>query len=81
MTLDEILTDLIAINSDALYAHEDVEHLNSEQVLALMNAAAMQGFRMGNNAAMSLVKGALLLRLTGAMKKDASGSNKFPYET
>lgn len=81
MTLDEVLTDLIAINSDALYAQDDCEHLNSEQVLALMNSAAMQGFRMGNNAAMSLVKGALLVRLTGGLKKSANVSNSFPNET
>lgn len=81
MTLDEILTDLIAINSDALYAQEDFEHLNSEQVLALMNTAAMQGFQMGNNVAMSLVKGALLVRLIGATNKSARGLNNLSNET
>ncbi|HJV72773.1 MAG TPA: hypothetical protein VJ654_01000 [Noviherbaspirillum sp.] len=81
MTLDEILTDLNAINSDALYGQEDFEHLNSEQVLSLMNGAAIQGFRMGNNAAMSLVKGALLVRLTGAINKGVRSGNNFPDET
>lgn len=81
MTLDEILTDLIAINSDALYAQYDSEHLNSEQVLALMNTAAMQGFRMGNNAAMSLVKGALLVRLASSSNRSTKSINNYPSET
>jgi hypothetical protein len=45
-------------------------------VLALMDAAAMQGFKLGSNVALSMVKGALLVQLSRAAgsKKDTSGA-------
>ena len=66
MTPDEIVTDINARNREALYGRADYHHLTHEQVLALMDAAAMQGFRMGSNLALSMVKGALLVQLTRA---------------
>lgn len=64
MTPDEIVSSLNAKNRDALFARADCHALTPEQVLALMDSAAMHGFRMGSNVAMSLVKGSLLVQLS-----------------
>ena len=66
MTPEEIVADLNAKNRDTLYAHQDYYNLTHEQVLALMDAAAMKGFRLGSNVALSMVKGALVLQMTRA---------------
>lgn len=74
MTPEEIVTDINTRNREALYGRTDYHHLTHEQVLALMDAAAMQGFRMGSNLALSMVKGSLLVQLTRAagMRRDTS---------
>jgi len=64
MTPEEILADLNTRNRAKLYARTDYHNLTHDQVLALMDAAAMQGFRLGSNVALSMVKGALLVQLT-----------------
>ncbi len=64
MTPDEIVNDLNTKNRDVLYSRNDFHDLTHEQVLALMDTAAMQGFRLGSNVALSMVKGALLVQLT-----------------
>jgi len=66
MTPEEIVNDINAMNRETLYARDDYHHLTHEEVLALMDEAAMQGFRMGSNLALSMVKGALLVQLTRA---------------
>ena len=66
MTPEEIINDINAMNREALYGRDDYHNLTHEDVLALMDAAAMQGFRMGSNLALSMVKGALLVQLTRA---------------
>lgn len=81
MTPEEIVADLNARNRDALYTRSDYQQLSPEQVLALMDAAALQGFRLGSNVAMSLMKGALLVQLTRRGKKGASGSNGAAVDT
>lgn len=75
MTPEEIVADLNAKNRDTLYMRDDYQHLTHNQVLALMDAAAMQGFKLGSNVALSMVKGALLVQLTRTVgaKKDTSG--------
>lgn len=75
MTPEEIVSDLNSRNRELLYACEDYCHLTHEQVLALMDNAAMQGFRMGSNVALSMVKGSLLVQLTRASgtKRDVPG--------
>ena len=64
MTPEEILTDLNSKNRDSLYACPDFQHLTHEEVLALMDGAAMRGFRHGTNVAMSMLQGALVVQLT-----------------
>ncbi|MEN3294942.1 MAG: hypothetical protein V7642_4195 [Burkholderiales bacterium] len=76
MTPEEIVVDLSTKNRDTLYARQDYDHLTHEQVLALMDAAAMKGFRLGSNVALSMVKGALVVQLTRATaaRTDKSGA-------
>jgi hypothetical protein len=76
MTPEEIVVDLSTKNRDALYARLDFNHLTHEEVLALMDAAAMKGFRLGSNVALSMVKGALFVQLTraSAARTDKSGA-------
>ena len=74
MTPEEIVNDINARNREALYGRDDYHNLTHEDVLALMDAAAMQGFRMGSNLALSMVKGSLLVQLTrtAGMQPDTS---------
>lgn len=66
MTPEEIVTDLNTRNRETLYARNDYCHLTHDQVLSLMDTAAMQGFRLGSNVALSMVKGSLLVQLARA---------------
>lgn len=68
MTPEEIVTDLNTRNREVLYARNDYHNLTHDQVLALMDAAAMQGFKLGSNVALSMVKGALLVQLTRTVR-------------
>lgn len=67
MTPEEIIADINTRNREALYGRADYHHLTHDQVLALMDSAAMHGFRLGSNMALSMVKGALLVQLTRAL--------------
>lgn len=66
MTPEEIVADLNARNRSTLYGREDLDRLSVEEVLALMDDAAMQGFKLGSNVALSMVKGSLLVQLNRA---------------
>lgn len=74
MTPEEIVADLNAKNRDTLYARNDYLKLTHDQVLSLMDSAAMQGFKLGSNVALSMVKGALLVQLTRAVGAKADKS-------
>lgn len=63
MTPEEIVTEINQKNRAALYTQRDYLSLTPEQVLALMDAAAMRGFQFGSNVALSMVQGALLVQL------------------
>ncbi|HVL75976.1 MAG TPA: hypothetical protein VM406_08160 [Noviherbaspirillum sp.] len=63
MTPEEIVADLNARNREALDARGHAGSFTSEQVLALMDKAAMHGFKVGSNVALSMVKGSLLVQL------------------
>lgn len=73
MTPEEIVGDLNARNRSTLYAHEDVAQLSPQQVLALMDEAAMQGFKLGSNVALSMVKGSLLVQLNRSAAATRNG--------
>ena len=64
MTPEEIITELNSHNREALYGMDDFHHLTHEQVLELMDTAAMRGFRLGSNVAVSMVQGTLLVQLS-----------------
>jgi len=64
MTPEEIVAEISRANRDILPVRKDVELLTREQVLALMDAAAMRGFRFGSNVALSMLQGELVVRLT-----------------
>lgn len=63
MTPEEIIAEINSKNRATLYMHKDHQSLSTEQVLALMDAAAMHGFQHGSNVALSMVQGALLVQL------------------
>jgi hypothetical protein len=72
MTPEEIVSQLHQINLQILETRSDERKIASEQVLELMDAAAIRGFQFGSNVAMSMVQGALLVqlvRIDGARKK------------
>jgi hypothetical protein len=63
MTPEEIVTEINHNNRTALYTRQDYLALTPEQVLSLMDAAAMRGFQFGSNVALSMVQGTLLVQL------------------
>ncbi|MBI1889018.1 MAG: hypothetical protein HYS18_00055 [Burkholderiales bacterium] len=67
MTPDEIVAEINRKNRDALYFRDDYQMLSHDQVLELMDAAAMRGFQFGSNVALSMVQGALLVQLARVM--------------
>jgi hypothetical protein len=63
MTPEEIAAELHAKNRATLDTRHDPRVLSEAEILALMDAAAMKGFRLGSNVAVSMIKGALLVHL------------------
>ena len=63
MTPEEIVAEISTTNRNVLYTRKDFRSLTPQQVLALMDAAAMRGFRFGSNVALSMVQGELAVRL------------------
>jgi hypothetical protein len=63
MTPEEIVAEINRKNRAILFARQDYQSLAPEQVLALMDAAAMRGFQFGSNVALSMVQGALFVQL------------------
>lgn len=74
MTPEEIIADLQAGNRDLLLSESECGVYSTDQVLALMGDAAMNGFKLGSNVALSMVKGSLVIQLnqTRSAKKDIS---------
>ena len=63
MTPEEIVSHLHRINREVVQARPTDKEIASDQLLALMDAAAMRGFQFGSNVAMSMVQGTLLVHL------------------
>jgi hypothetical protein len=77
MTPEEIVTEINRKNRAVLFTRPDYQSLNVEQVLSLMDAAAMRGFQFGSNVALSMVQGALhvqMARVVSANDKPAIGN-------
>lgn len=58
----EIIDSIDEQNRRLLYSRTDFGQLTHEQVLQLMNTAAMRGFRFGSDSALSLVQSKLLVK-------------------
>ena len=58
----EIIDRIDEQNRHLLYSRMDFSQLTHEQVLQLMNTAAMRGFRFGSDSALSLVQSKLLVK-------------------
>lgn len=70
MSPEEIIEYVDAQNRNLLYSRDDFQNLTHEQVLQLMNIAAMRGFRFGSECALSLVKSKLLVRYLSETASD-----------
>jgi hypothetical protein len=68
MTPEEIVAEINRKNRAILFTRTDYRSLTPEDVLALMDSAAMRGFQFGSNVAMSMVQGALYVQLACAEK-------------
>ena len=66
MTPEEVFTEVDTKNREAL--SKLAGKFSGEEMLALMNASAMYGFRLGSNLALSMLKGALLTKMMQARK-------------
>lgn len=62
MEPQEIVDCIDEQNRQLLYSHSDFNNLTHEQVLHLMNTAAMRGFRFGSDSALSLVQSKLVVK-------------------
>jgi hypothetical protein len=58
----EIIDQIDEQNRRLLYGRSDFQQLTHEQVLQLMNTAAMRGFRFGSDSALSLVQSKLVVK-------------------
>jgi hypothetical protein len=67
MTPAEIVAQCDAENRQAIKAAGGVD---SEVMMALLNAASMRGFRLGSNVAMSMVQGSLAVKLAAIDKRE-----------
>ena len=72
MTPEEIVAEINSDNRATLFAREDTNRFTQDQVLSMMDAAAMRGFQFGSNVALSMVQGALVIQLS----KIVSGTEK-----
>jgi hypothetical protein len=70
MTPEEIVSEINRKNRAIFYTRPDYRTLTPEQVLELMDAAAMRGFQFGSNVALSMVQGALLVQLARSGDKN-----------
>lgn len=58
----EIIDRIDEQNRQLLYSRGDFNCLTHDQVLHLMNTAAMRGFRFGSDSALSLVQSKLVMK-------------------
>lgn len=70
MTPAEIVAQCDAENRQAIKVAGGVD---SEVIIALLNAASMRGFRLGSNVAMSMVQGALIVQLASIDQSKTKG--------
>lgn len=64
MTPEEIVAEISRTNRTVLCLQKDLQALTQDDVLSLMDAAALRGFRFGSNVALSMLQGELVVRLS-----------------
>jgi hypothetical protein len=67
MTPEEIAVEISKKNRDMLCTWSGAQRMTQDEILALMDEAAMRGFRFGSDVALSMVQASLLLRLARAI--------------
>ncbi|RZI44319.1 hypothetical protein EGT07_02535 [Herbaspirillum sp. HC18] len=72
MSPEEILDHIDKQNRELLSARDDVHTLTHQQVLHLMNTAAMRGFRFGSESALALVQSKLVVKYLSEATSDAA---------
>ncbi|MEO7031353.1 MAG: hypothetical protein ABI351_05320 [Herbaspirillum sp.] len=70
MTPEEIVSQITRMNRAVLTLENHDQTFTNEQLLAMMDAAAMRGFRFGSNVALSMVEGELVVRLLRVSTKN-----------
>jgi hypothetical protein len=63
MTPEEIVAQIRRENRALLYSRTDYRTLDPEQILALMDAAAIHGFRIGSDVALSIIQGGVAVEI------------------
>ena len=79
MTPEEIAVEISKKNRDMLCTWNSTQRMSQEEILTLMDEAAMRGFRFGSDVALSMVQASLLLRLArviDAKETEAGAKNK-----
>lgn len=71
MDPEEIVETLAAQNRSILAANPKTDLLTMEEVLGLMNMAALRGFRFGSDSALSMVKSKLLVKYLSETTSEA----------
>ncbi|HYD94778.1 MAG TPA: hypothetical protein VEC01_05590 [Noviherbaspirillum sp.] len=72
MAPEEILEQIDKQNREILGARSDADRLTQDQVLHLMNTAAMRGFRFGSDTALSLVQSKLVVKYVSDAASNAA---------
>lgn len=63
MTPEEIVAQIHRENRNVLFSYSHARSFNVEQVLELMDAAAIRGFRIGSDVALSMIQGTLTVEI------------------
>jgi hypothetical protein len=72
MAPDEIIAHIDEQNRNLLSARGDIRNLTQQEVLHLMNTAAMRGFRFGSDSALSLVQSKLVVKYISEAASNAA---------
>jgi hypothetical protein len=76
MTSEEIASEITKMNRSVLNAWDDQEYLTQEELLKLLDSAAINGFQFGSKVALSMVQASLLIQLARLEEKKAVKKNR-----
>ena len=69
MTAEEIASEISKMNQSVLDAWSDHEYLTREEMLKILDSAAINGFQFGSRVALSMVQASLLIQLARLVEK------------